>query len=69
MQERNYFASGKFLLKRKIPYRFKWIQLNENAKIGYCILKKLVIFTSSNCKRNGRVQFSSKFLQFFMFYA
>ena len=34
MQERNYFASGKFLLKRKIPYRFKWIQLNENVKIG-----------------------------------
>ena len=34
MQERNYFASGKFLLKRKTPYRFKWIQLNENVKIG-----------------------------------
>ena len=37
----------KTTLKRKIHYPFKWIQLNGNVKIGYCILKNLTILTSS----------------------
>ena len=43
-------------LKHKIHYPFKWIQLNGNGKIGYCILKNLTIF------KVGRVQLSSDFL-------
>ena len=34
-------------LKHKIHSPFKWIQLNGNVKIGWCILKILTIFTSS----------------------
>ena len=35
------------LIKRKIHYPYKWIQLNENVKIGKCIFKNLTVFTSS----------------------
>ena len=36
-----------YTIKHKIHYLFKWIQLNGNVKIGWCIFKNLKIFTSS----------------------
>ena len=40
-------TNGDVPFKRKIHYPFKWIRLNGNVKIGWCILKNLTIFNSS----------------------
>ena len=44
----------KTAVKRKMHYPFKWIQLNVNVKIGWCILK--------NCS-HSRARFEHVFLK------
>ena len=60
---RKYHLKRKNIVKHKIHYPFKWIQLNGNLKIGECILKYFKQFLRHpfNCRNVGQVQLSSNF--------